>query len=208
VSDESDATLAPPWPRPMLCRAVYRGRVRWAFPNVLLEATPDRIVSYILPGVVAKAPEGADHSNYVDQLIHGWATTEHVWHTRRVLSLTPRIAAHSLDLHWDDASGTFLGWYVNLQEPLRVTPLGYDTFDQMLDIWIDPDGSWSWKDWDELVEAERRGVFTAHEASAIRAEGQRVIDHLGTLLPTGWEDWQPDRSIPLPTLPVDWDRIW
>jgi hypothetical protein len=51
------------------------------------------------------------------------------------------------------------------------------------------------------------GLFTHVEADAIRAEGQRVIDNLGTLLPTGWEQWQPDSSWPLPVLLDGWDRL-
>jgi uncharacterized protein len=26
-------------------------------------------------------------------------------------------------------------------------------------------------------------------------------------LPEGWEDWQPDPTWPLPTLPSDWDAL-
>jgi uncharacterized protein len=193
-------------PASVLRRSVYRGQVRWALPNLLLEATSDRIVTCILPGVICKAP--IEYEHYVRQLLEGWEMTDHVWHTRRVLSLTTLGAAHSLDLHWDHATDAFLGWYVNLQEPVRPTPLGYDTFDQMLDIWIEPDGSWRWKDWEELVEAERVGLFTRGEAGAIRAEGRRVIERLDRLLPTGWEDWRPDPSVELPTLPPEWDRIW
>ena len=35
------------------------------------------------------------------------------------------------------------GWYVNLQEPLRRSRLGFDTDDLILDIWVQPGGSWS-----------------------------------------------------------------
>ena len=51
------------------------------------------------------------------------------------------------------------------------------------------------------------GLFTSAEAEAIRAEGRRVIDSLDTLLPTGWEDWQPDPSWGPPTLPEGWDSF-
>jgi hypothetical protein len=63
-----------------------------------------------------------------------------------------------------------------------------------------------WKDQEEFAEVVQLGVFTHVEAAAIRAEGQRVIDTLDTLLPTGWESWKPDPSWPLPTLPTGWDR--
>lgn len=198
-----------PQPATVVWRHWYRGRLRWAIPNLLIDETPERLVTLLVPGVICKAPVtyGQPGISYVDELrrdheeIGDWT-----WHSRRCLQLAPVGAAHAIDLHWDHATGRFLGWYVNLQEPFRPTRFGYDTFDQMLDIWIEPDGTWAWKDWDELVEAERIGLFSPAEAEAIRAEGRRVVDSLDSLLPTGWESWQPDPSWSLPILPAGWDR--
>ena len=193
-------------PRTVVWRHLYRGRLRWAIPNLLIEETPERVVTLLVPGTACKAPTTYEKVGYVQQLLDGWEVGDFTWHTRRSLMLAPRDAAHTISLHWDHAADEFLGWYVNLQERARPTPIGYDTLDQMLDIWIEPDGSWRWKDWDELVEAEQAGIFTRAEADAIRAEGQRVIERLDTLLPTGWETWRPDPEWPLPTLPEDWNR--
>jgi len=196
-----------PQPRTALWRYIHKGRLRWAMPNLVIEETPARVASLIVPGVVTKGPKDPVHERYVQNLLTGWELDDWVWHSKRILHLTTFGASHALDLHWDHATGRFLGWYVNLQEPLRRSPLGFDTFDQMLDIWIEPDGSWRWKDWDELVEAERVGLFTTDEAAAIRAEGERVIAKLGTLLPTGWEDWQPDPAWSRPALPEGWNTL-
>jgi hypothetical protein len=195
-------------PRTVVWRHLYKGRLRWAIPNLLIDETPEQVVTLLLPGTVCKAPVEYGRVGYVQQLLGGpEAIGDFVWHTRRLLTIAPRAAAHTLSLHWDHASGDFLGWYVNLQEPMRPTPIGYDSFDQMLDVWIEPDGSWRWKDWDELVEAEQAGLFSPAETAAIRAEGQRVIDSLKTRLPTGWEGWQPDPAWPLPVLPGGWDCV-
>lgn len=194
-------------PQSIVWRHIYRGQVRWAIPNLLIEETPEHIVSLLLPGTVCKAPTTYSHVGYVQQLLKGTVVGDHVWHTRRCLMIAPFGEAHTLSLHWDHASGAFLGWYVNLQEPMRRSRFGYDSFDQMLDIWIEPDGTWSWKDWDELVEAEQVGLFSASEAAAIRAEGERVIASLGTRLPTGWEGWQPDPAWALPAVPEGWNRL-
>jgi hypothetical protein len=195
-------------PRSIVWRHIFRGRLRWAIPSLLIDESPDQVISLLPPGTVCKAPVAYGREGYVQQLLQPFEEIgDYVWHTRRSLMLAQRDAAHTLSLHWDHASGAFLGWYVNLQEPMRPTRIGYDTFDQMLDIWIEPDLTWRWKDWDELVEAEEVGLFTRYEAEAIRAEGQRVIDSLDTLLPTGWENWNPDPTWPLPRLPEGWDRI-
>jgi hypothetical protein len=94
-----------------------------------------------------------------------------------------------------------------LAEPVRPSPVGYDTPDQMLDIWIAPDGTWSWKDAHELPGSEQAGIFTRAESETIWAEGKRVVDSLDTLLPTGRETWQPAPCWPLPILPDGWDRM-
>jgi len=206
MSDEAPATPAGQ-PRTAVWRYIHRGRLRWAMPNLVIEETPERVVGLIVPGTVTRGPKNLVHERYVQDLLTTWELADWVWHTRRILHLTTFGASHALDVHWDHATGAFVGWYVNLQEPLRRSPLGFDTFDQMLDIWIEPDGTWSWKDWDELVEAEQAGLFSAAEAEAIRAQGRRVIDSLGTLLPTGWEAWQPDPSWQPPALPDGWDRL-
>ena len=61
--------------------------------------------------------------------------------------------------------------------------------DQALDVLVEPDGTWRWKDEDDLAEAQALEIWTADEAAAIRAEGERVI--AVRPWPTGWESWRP-----------------
>ena len=63
-------------------------------------------------------------------------------------------AAHSVYVMWETGRTELRCWYVDLQEPLRRTTLGFDTMDHLLDIVISPDQSaWRWKDEDEFEEA-------------------------------------------------------
>jgi hypothetical protein len=77
--------------------------------------------------------------------------------------------------------------------------------DHALDVLVEPDGTWSWKDEDDLAEAQALGVFSGEEVAAIRAEGERVLS--APPWPTGWEDWRPDPSWPGPELRQDWDVV-
>jgi Protein of unknown function (DUF402) len=113
-------------------------------------------------------------------------------------------AAHTIWHFWEGDERAFAGWYVNLQEPFRRRDRSFVTQDQELDIWIEPDGSWRWKDEEQLEEWVQRGRFTRDEVQEIRAEGERVLAEWP--FPTGWEDWQPDHSWEVPELPVDWAR--
>jgi hypothetical protein len=47
--------------------------------------------------------------------------------------------------------------------------------DHALDIVVEPDGAWHWRDEDDFAETQRLGVFTTEEAAAVRAEGERVV---------------------------------
>jgi hypothetical protein len=45
-----------PQPPTAIWRHWYLGRLRWAIPNLLIEETPERLVTLLTPGVVCKAP--------------------------------------------------------------------------------------------------------------------------------------------------------
>jgi hypothetical protein len=128
-----------------------------------------------------------------------------VWHSYRVLILVRPGDGFAFELLWRADDDTFAAWYVNLQEPLRRTALGFDTDDLVLDIWVEPDGSWEWKDEDELEVAVALGRFTAAQAAEIRSVGERVVAERPW--PTGWEEWRPDPSWQLPRLPDGWDVV-
>jgi Protein of unknown function (DUF402) len=98
-----------------------------------------------------------------------------IWRSSNVLTLTRNGTAHAVWWFFD-ADLTFAGWYVNLEAPPKRWYGGLDTRDQALDIWVEPDRTWNWKDEDEF--AERIGVvdfWTEAQAAQIRAEGERVI---------------------------------
>ena len=188
----------------VLLRGVLDGSVRWAFPHTVVEDTAERVVLFIRPGIEGRLIP-RDEADYLERFEAGVDPEPHVWAQNRVLRLMRFGESHSLDLFWDDASGDFLGWYVNLQTPLQRSALGFDCLDHALDVWIEPDGAWQWKDEDDLERCVELGIFSPAEAAEIRAEGERVVSALPELLPTGWEDWRPDPAWPAPTLPPRWD---
>ena len=98
-----------------------------------------------------------------------------------------------------------MGWYLNLQAPVGVSGWFVDTTDWALDVVVDPDGTWRWKDEDELAEAIELGVFDADGAARVRAEGERVIAERPW--PTGWEDWRPLAGWGPLGLPRDWHVV-
>ena len=131
-----------------------------------------------------------------------------VWQDNGILVLMPRGAAHSI--WWFFGPDGFGGWYVNLETPATRHDDGVDTTDLVLDVWVEPDRRWQWKDEDELAARTGRPEYFDHdEAAAIRAEGQRLIDRAeaGAFPFDGTHvDFRPDPAWSPMVLPAGWDR--
>jgi Protein of unknown function (DUF402) len=181
-------------PPVVIYRSIFLGRLLYAVPGWLLEEMPRHIVTATVPGAETRQLVGP-REDVIRSIATGRERTEVIaWRTNRVVWLTPFGAAHAIGHLWNNDSGAFLGYYINLQAPIRRSVYGFDSFDHVLDLVVRPDGSWQWKDEDEFDQVIELGLFTPDEALAIRAEGERVIASLPELLPTGWEDWRPDPS--------------
>jgi hypothetical protein len=175
-------------------RSIFRGRLLFATPAWILEETPHQVVTAAVPGAEIRQLVGP-RADVLRRVAAGRERTELVtWQTNRVVWLTPFEAAHAIGHFWNAASGAFVGYYINLQAPLVRSPYGFDSLNHVLDVVVDPDGTWHWKDEDEFIEATTLGLFTPQKALEIRAEGERVIANLPSLLPTGWETWIPNPS--------------
>jgi hypothetical protein len=191
----------------ILLRSVYRGRVRWAFLHRVLRTDGDSLVVYLPPespgASMGRDPDG----RYLERWVRGDPPARHSWRFHHVVKLLRPADPYTLELFWD-TEWRFKGWYVNLQTPLTETRLGYDTTDLALDVTVDPDGRWTWKDEDDLAEMVALGALSAEGAEDVRKVGERVIAALPELLPTGWEDWRPDLAwAGPPELPADWDLV-
>ena len=178
--------------RAIVVRHVWRDRVFLVWTAIVAHDDGELLALWIPPGAPRLRPEVRDALPYEQPLV------ERPWREPGVLQLWPRGAAHAIWL-FDEA------WYVNLQEPFRRRADGVDTADQLLDLVRTRDGRWTWKDEHELAAAVTGGYLGEDEASAIRAEAERVI--AADRFPTGWERWSPDPAWRPPGLPVGSDRL-
>jgi hypothetical protein len=81
--------------------------------------------------------------------------------------------------------------------------------DLILDAIVDPDGSWRWKDEDELEAAVARGVFDERLTGRIRNEALQVIRSAHANHPPfdePWPAWRPPPSWRIPELPPAWNE--
>lgn len=193
--------------------ATLRGvgaKVFWAYPTIVVQDTSELIVLYMPAGVLGK---DTDHKPTPQELlsIDKIHISDSQWERTDVLILVVPEEAFSIYIMWETGTKNLDCWYVNLQEPICRTSIGFDTMDNMLDVVISPDMSeWNWKDEDEFEEAQKVGFYSAEKADEIRAEGEkavRLITKERRALYEQWRNWQPDPEWDFPTLSPDWHKI-
>ena len=105
-----------------LFRSIYRGRVRWVLPHVLVEETPELAVLYIPPGARGRKPRRSVLDDPSQLRTLRWDHVEHVWHGSHALRLLRPGAAHCLYLFWaDEPQWAFEGWYVKTRSEPRAS---------------------------------------------------------------------------------------
>ena len=189
----------------IVLREVWQDRVFEARPTIVVEDEPSQVVLLL--------PAGARCGVPIDGEGRELRLPDREWR----LEVRPHGPQPILSFAWPHTPYAVLlwtverrrVWYVNLQEPLRRTSIGFDTVDHALDVLIEPDGTgWSWKDEDELREAVAGGLFSAQEAAEFRRWGERAVERVMERRPPfdqEWISWRPDPSWSTPKLPPGWD---
>ena len=176
-------------------RELWDGRVFEARPAIVVADDPAGAMFYVPSPVTCLQPVGED-GVALRLPAPAWRLEPVGWQHRRVLSFAFPDTPYAVLATWDAQTDAFDGWYVNLQDPLRRTEIGFDTRDHVLDVLIAADrSSWSWKDEDELAEALALGLFTEADAARFRWAGERAVEHVLLREPPfdeDWEDWRPD----------------
>jgi hypothetical protein len=156
-------------------------------------------------------PTRPSHGDWGERLarclaLREWVFEDAEWDVSTLVLMRPG-DWHAVWVSWLD-DGTQWGWYVNLQEPFRRTAVGFATMDLALDVLIENDRTWRWKDEDELRTFVAAGVLAEGVAERIREEGLRVALRAEQNEPPfsdPWPEWRPDPSWRSPELPDDWN---
>jgi hypothetical protein len=198
--------------QPIIFREPWQGKVWRAGPSIVVKDTPELIAIYSPLGSVIKYPLTPDGKRVRphQKLNREWVLTNRKADLYTALRLAIPGAAYSVIIFWICPQMTQRYWYINLEDPLHRTNLGFDFTDNFLDVVVEPDlSSWRWKDEDEFAEAIDLKIISQEKAKAMRAEGERVANWIqsGTSPFNGWENWRPDPSWKVPVLSDGWDVI-
>jgi hypothetical protein len=121
---------------------------------------------------------------------HPWSNVE-AWQGPTVLKLRRDGDWYSVWKFFAD--GEFRFWYVNFEQPVARRPDGIDINDLQLDMVIEPDGSWRWKDVEHLAPCLASGRIDATELHAVLEAAADVADRLerDDRWWAPWDDWTP-----------------
>jgi Protein of unknown function (DUF402) len=180
----------------ILERHAFDGAVTIARPVTVVECDEERLVTWLSPGTEVAFP--------LERVPPYTGTTVRSWRPPGLLQLVRASDPYALAL-LHSRRGRFAGWYVNLQEPLIWMEWGYQTRDNLLDLFRPVGGEWQWKDEDELAAAVAAGALTGDDATAIRAAAEQALRDVE--LPTGWEEWEPEPPLPALRLPPGWAEV-
>jgi hypothetical protein len=191
----------------------YRNEVHIARPVTVVRDDPELLAVWMAPGTLCVKPVLADGTAvHREPLATRYrkprATHVEQWWGTGVLKLAQPGEPWSVWLFWKPG-WRFKNWYVNLEEPRSRWSKGVDSQDHFLDISVNPDRTWGWRDEDEFAQAQADGLMDTTLADRVREAGVRavrLIEEWGSPFRDGWQDWRPDPSWTVPSLPHDWDR--
>lgn len=187
-------------------REIMRGEVWFGYASICVSDADGLLVTYLPPGT----PFGYPATGAFPAGRHPWQTAGHTeWGGHGMLALHWEGVDHAIFLFWTGPSRAFTGWYFNLQDAPRRTPIGFDTVDHELDlVWPAGSPSYQWKDVDEF---RRTGeVRYPGRVAQIQAEGDRIaglLDAGRTWWDETWAKWEPDPAFTARALPSGWESV-
>jgi hypothetical protein len=159
LPDQRRPSGSPPFWRPGEVIAWWYGEFD-AFPMTVVEDGPDRLVAWLADGtpILTKVrmdgrPQRADKGTMFTAPMR---QVEDVWRRHDMLRI------HRTGEWWSTwvcfaATGEFVGWYCNIEDPHVRDHRATYSRDHVLDVWVEPDRSVRLKDEDELVLAVEQG---------------------------------------------------
>jgi predicted RNA-binding protein associated with RNAse of E/G family len=212
VSKPASERLLPPGSTAVR-RDVFRGRVWTQGPLRVLESGASAVTAALWPGVVTLAAarfveSGGDRdkalrADSLDALASGeWDMAEWTWRWNSVVTEVVSERWFTVARMYGE-DGALAYWYVNFERPPTWHTSGWDTMDLALDLVVEPDGAWHWKDEDEYAQCRRLGVITDAEHAAVARAREQAVALVEARAGVFGEDparpWLPDPAWPRPT---------
>jgi hypothetical protein len=195
-------------------RDIRHGVVYWAWPGRVVEDGNRGLLVAQRPRALGRVPAGypLDRQRVFDLLESREPPeiVEAAWERTTTLTVYRDDAWWGSRLFWDATRGAFLGYYVDLLEPLGRHGRCIDLVDLALDLVVAPDGEWHWKDVDEYETFKDAGIIGSEAAAmveSIKPELVRAVESKAFPFDDSLVGWRWPRDYPIPGLPEDWAHV-
>lgn len=198
-------------------RGIVNQQVWMAKSVIVVKDQPEETVLLLIPGAQCAFPEGYWRWKMNRDFSQGsrWqeAMQEHIllrefnWQRNRILMFLEPETYYSCSIFWDHDSGQFSCYYINYQLPYQRSHCGFDTLDLDLDIVIDAEHNWRWKDEEDYRVGVREGNIQDEWVKGIEKSHDEVFDRINKHsypLDGSWLHWQPASTWLPPKLPENW----
>ncbi len=196
-------------------RGIYRKRIWHVQPTILVKDSPGEIVLTLLPGTECIAeesyPRGKKNGRrrwfFVNE---DWQLAKYTWQTNRLLLIFEPEKYYSTILFWNHESNEFLCYYINFQLPFQRHHCVLDTLDLDVDLIINPDFSYEWKDVEDYQKAIENEIIFPEWIEGIETAKPEIFEKLERRqypYDGSWLNWAPNPDWSPPKLPKNWDKI-
>jgi len=197
-------------------RDFWFGRLLGAWPARVLQDDGVTTTTVLWPGVEGFAPAtwvawlqsgdlAARARTLTDLAARSWHVAPWTWQTNIYLRQVVAGRWFSVTACFNAADHRFKGWYVDLESPPLRRSFGFDVRDLFLDLVVNVNGSFHWKDEDEYAQAVELGLLSTADCAGVAAAREEILALARSrqLLRGGWENWRLDPSWRVPTLPAE-----
>lgn len=203
----------------VVVRGIFNNCIWIAQSSLVVKDDEREVALALLPGAECRMPDGyingkhgpgGKWDRWGDYLNRNPDLQSFTWHTRRLLLLMEPDTYYGTVLFWEESSDQFINYYINFQTPFKRSERGFDFLDLELDIIIEPNFIWHWKDTDEYQSGIQQGVIHDEWVRNIENAKKEVFIKLENRLypfDGSWLDWKPDPNWSSPALPENWDKI-
>jgi hypothetical protein len=191
----------------------WHGMLWSAVPQRVVRSTPTELATYVPTGAVATrasnrglpSTEGLslDQRKLLALRTRESRVVEVAEAPDKIFITRPERWSRTI-LGWDQGTGAFRGWYVNFELPVAMTSTGLASMDLVLDLWVNPDRTWVWKDRDEYLSVLADRTLDPAVRDHLELETGQVLEELKSGVGPFADTWMGFRSRddwPTPMLP-------
>lgn len=199
----------------VIWRETFNDRIWHAHTAIAVKDNPEETALAFLPGSEGMGPQGwVDGSNKGDRprefMKEPWMLKKYSWRNFRTLFVLEPQKYYATAYYWNAGNNQFLSYCINFQTPFTRSHSCIDTRDLELDLIVNPDLSYEWKDLKEFQKGIQTGAIFPEWIPGIESAKGEILNKLQKRqypFNGSWLNWMPDLAWSPPKLPENWDKM-